>query len=133
MTKALIMSLICSYSQVFGVDPKLALSVARAESNYNPSVIGEQGEIGLFQVMPRNFPQFSIRELKNPYTNTMLGLQMISDAKESCPLRGGINYLICYNYGIKNAKNIKHPEKFPYILKISRFMKIIQQKSCNRE
>lgn len=130
MTHAAIISLIIAYSQVFGLDPKLTLAVARVESNYNTKASGELAEVGLFQIRPELYPMFSKSDLQNPYTNTMIGLQMISTAKRDCPHQKGITFLICFNYGISNAKKVKHPELFPYIIKIKKAMKQIHDNSC---
>ena len=35
-----------------GVDPRVALSVAKVESNYNQELVGSKGEVGVFQVLP---------------------------------------------------------------------------------
>ncbi len=125
MTKAAIISLIIAYSHVFGIDPKISLAVARVESNYNTKASGELSEVGLFQIRPEFYPMLSKTELQNPRTNVMVGLRMLSDAKRDCPHQGGINFLVCYNYGVKNSYNVKHPELFPYVQKVQKVMKKI--------
>lgn len=44
--------LIVQTAQQYGVDPILALAVARAESGYNQSAVSGAGAIGIFQLMP---------------------------------------------------------------------------------
>lgn len=124
MTHTAIISLIIAYSQVFGLDPKLTLAVARVESNYNTKATGSLGELGLFQIRPELYPMLTRTELQNPRTNIMIGLRMLSDAKRDCPHQQDINWVICFNYGIGNSKKVKHPELFPYVKKIKKILKI---------
>jgi soluble lytic murein transglycosylase-like protein len=44
--------LIVQTAQQYGIDPILALAVARAESGYNQGAISAVGAIGIFQLMP---------------------------------------------------------------------------------
>lgn len=44
--------LIVQTAQQYGIDPILALAVARAESGYNQSAVSPVGAIGIFQLMP---------------------------------------------------------------------------------
>ncbi len=55
--------LIRSTAARFGVDTNLALSVARAESNFNQSAISPAGAIGVFQLMPPTAADLGV----NPY------------------------------------------------------------------
>jgi soluble lytic murein transglycosylase-like protein len=59
-----------------GVDPSLALEVAREESSLNPNAVGAAGEIGLFQLMPE--------------TAAALGVDPYDVAQN---IQGGISYL----------------------------------------
>lgn len=116
--KLLIIQLIQSYALQYGVDPQVALTVAKIESNYNPSVIGITGDVGIFQLNPNSFPEFTIGQLQDPETNIRLGVQYLAKVKHQCVHQNGITWLVCYNYGSKNAKHIKHPELFPYVRKV---------------
>lgn len=43
---------IVKHARAMGVDPAVALSIAKLESNYNPGLKSSYGAIGLFQLMP---------------------------------------------------------------------------------
>lgn len=59
-----------------GVEPALALAVARRESSLNPQAIGESGEIGLFQLKPGTAADLGV----NPWDVTQ-------------NIEGGVRYL----------------------------------------
>jgi hypothetical protein len=60
-----------------GLDPSLALSMAKVESHYNPKQVSPKGAVGVLQVMPQfAWDQYSVsREwLFNPHVNIRVGL-----------------------------------------------------------
>ena len=59
-----------------GVEPALALAVARRESSLNPQAIGASGEVGLFQLMPSTAADLGV----NPW-----------DTQQN--IEGGVRYL----------------------------------------
>lgn len=120
LTKAAIVSLIVSYSNFLGFDPNVAVAVATVESGLNPKAIGLKGEIGLFQVMPEYVKGFTKEQLLHPRINVMVGIVKLMEERQFCSHRGGINYLVCYNYGRTNAKRVRHPELFPYVVKVQK-------------
>ena len=125
MTTQAIIDLIMSMAPIFGIEPKVALAVAAIESSFNPNAVGGAGEIGLFQIMPDLGQKrgFTRRQLKDPAVNVFVGLSMLAEAKDNCPHKRGITYLICYNYGARNAKKVKHPTLFPYVKRAQAAMK----------
>jgi soluble lytic murein transglycosylase-like protein len=94
-----------------GIDPGIALGVAKVESNFNPSAIGPVGEIGIFQLMPSTAAGLGI---SNPY-----------DATQN--IQGGVNYLAellsefgtypdalaAYNWGPGNVNNVGPGGDYP--------------------
>lgn len=116
--KLLIIQLIQSYALQYGVDPQIAVSVAAVESQFNPTVVGITGDIGIFQLNPSSFPTYTIKELQDPVLNIKLGVQYLAKIKRECVHQDGVTWLVCWNYGAENAKRVKHPELFPYVKKI---------------
>ena len=69
-------NLIIQTAQRLGVDPRLAVELARAESGFAQSSRGQSGEIGVFQLMPATAQFLGV----NPY-----------DLEQN--ITGGIRYL----------------------------------------
>ena len=121
MTSAVVVSIIVALAPIFGIDPKVAVAVATVESQLNPNAKGSSGEIGLFQIMPNIAKKkgFTPKQLYTPVLNVYFGLQMLQDAKRTCVHQNGNDWLVCYNYGQKNAKTVHYPHKFPYVKKVN--------------
>jgi len=60
----------------YGVDPALALAVARQESGFNQGARGTSGEVGIYQLMPGTAAELGV----DPYNETQ-------------NIEGGIRYL----------------------------------------
>jgi membrane-bound lytic murein transglycosylase MltF len=118
MTKLAMIKLITTYCLMYGIDPKIAVSVASVESGFNPTVIGITGDIGVFQLNPRSFPTYTVKDLQNPETNIRLGVQYLAYVKSKCSIKDDLGWLVCFNYGPKNARKVKHPLLFPYVKKV---------------
>lgn len=115
-----IASIILLYARILNFDPNVALAVAKVESGLNPSAIGGQGEVGLFQLKPQFVSSVSKKELLNPHVNAIVGIQRLKEEKERCSHKSGLTFLICYNYGRTNAKRVVFPETFPYVIKVTK-------------
>lgn len=120
LTKAAIISLIVSYSNFLGFDPNVAVAVATVESGLNPVAMGTKGEVGLFQVMPQYVKGFDKEQLLHPRINIMVGIIKLKEEREKCLHQKNIEYLVCYNYGRTNAKRVRYPEVFPYVMKVQK-------------
>lgn len=118
-----LISLISYWAGVYGVDPMLAVSVAKVESQFNSKAVSYRGAIGLFQIMPATYPNVSRSKLFEPETNIRLGIKYLAWTKKYCSHKEDHTYLVCYNYGIKNAMHVKHPKLFPYYKKVMLVMK----------
>lgn len=100
--------------QHFSVD--LAIAVAKTESNLNPYARGKNGEIGLFQVLPRNAPRVA---LFDPKSNARVAVAILKDYQRQCRDMGRY-FVICYNQGAK--KRPKYPKLHPYYKKVQSFL-----------
>jgi|ERR1019366_8176476 soluble lytic murein transglycosylase-like protein len=119
MTKAIIIKLITMYSLAYNIDPKIALSVVEIESGYNQNAIGVTKDIGLFQLNPNSFPEYTQNELLSPELNIKLGVKYLAKMKKECKYKEDNLWLICWNIGKNYKKPINHPRLFPYIKKIN--------------
>jgi hypothetical protein len=89
-----------------GIDPELAKAVAYFESRGNPEARGAAGEVGLFQVIPRDMAgrfawaasRPSAAEMSTPEAQVSAGLDILQSALQSA---GGdtANALSIYNSG----------------------------------
>ncbi len=119
MSKLMIIMLILKYSTIMGIDPHIALAVAKVESNFNPNIVGSIGEIGLFQVRPEYVKGFTRDELFNPHTNIIVGINKIKEVQNACRHVGSnIDYIVCYNVGVTGGKRMRNPRRFSYMKKI---------------
>jgi soluble lytic murein transglycosylase-like protein len=118
MTTQTIIAIIVAYSKIFGVDPDVAVAVAKTESNFNIEATGPVGEIGIFQIRPEFYGMLTPTELREPRTNIMMGIKKLAAYKSTCVHRDGLDYLTCYNAGPGGAQKIKYPGLFPYVLKV---------------
>lgn len=69
-------NMIADRAIAMGVDPRLAVSLAYRESQFNPNAKGSSGEIGVMQVMPATGKGmgFSEKDLADPAKNIDAGL-----------------------------------------------------------
>ena len=123
MTESAVISMILTYANIFGVNPSVAVAVARQESGLRPSAISRNHrDIGLFQLNLSSYPAYTKKDLLNPQFNAMLGILHLRNAKETCVHKEEINWLVCFNFGQGNAKKVKHPHLFPYVKRVRYLM-----------
>lgn len=81
-----------------GVPPALALSVAEAESNFNPGAVSPKGARGLFQLMPATAQEMGVTNIDDPIENINGGLKYLSTLNQKY---GGdvAKVLAAYNAG----------------------------------
>lgn len=62
-----------------GVNPDLALNVARAESGFHPHAISSTGAMGLMQLMPRTARLYGVRDPFDAHQNADGGTRLLHD------------------------------------------------------
>lgn len=115
------MNLIClivAHAVANGIPPLVALSVAQVESGYKVNAIGSHGEVGLFQLLPSSFPSHSRDRLILPKVNIKEGIRYLAQMKRQCPHRDRQDWVSCFNLGVAGAARLKHPNRWPYVLKV---------------
>ncbi len=99
-----------------GVDPKLAVAIAKVESSLNPNAIGSLGEIGLFQLRP----EYHVVKRGHIEGNVRVAVRYLAQLKRQCA-RYGDAYFVCFNYG--PTRQLKSPHTFPYYVRVMNQMK----------
>lgn len=98
-------------------DPVVAVAVATVESNLNQDMIGDKGEIGVFQILPRTCPGANLFDLK---VNIKSGIEQLKYWKRACPTVEGISFVNCYNSGFRRPR---YPFLRPYVRKVAAVMR----------
>jgi len=112
-----LLSLIMFWSQQYEVDPFVVMKVIKVESGYNQSAVGKHGELGLMQLLPSSFPEYTREQLLNPKNNIRLGIKYLSECKKQCVHKENMDWLVCYNAGINGGNKYKNPSKSKYVMK----------------
>lgn len=66
--------LVARLAPKFGVDPRLALAIARAESDFDPLARSPRNAQGLMQLIPETAERFGVRDAFDPEQNVRGGL-----------------------------------------------------------
>lgn len=65
-------------SNTYGVSKDLLKSIAKAESNFNPSAVSSAGAVGIMQLMPATAASLGVTNSYDAYQNIMGGAKYIS-------------------------------------------------------
>jgi soluble lytic murein transglycosylase-like protein len=110
-------------SAKYKIDPMIITSVISGESNFNPSVIGHSGEVGLMQLRPSTGKWIAQKSkikwnpllLKNPFYNIRLGVAYLGYLKRRYSPSKGYLYLAAYNMGETTMLRLLSSKKIPHI------------------
>jgi len=72
-----VMEMVLKLAPEYGVYPRLAMAVIRAESNFNPGAVSPKNAQGLMQLIPETAERFNVKKPFDPEQN----------------IRGGLSYL----------------------------------------
>ena len=119
MTEAMIISIITTYSLIYGVDPKVALSVAKVESGLNHKAISRDlKDHSVFQIRSSSFPSLTKKGLMNPYVNILIGIRYLKTVSENCKFKEDNTWVVCYNRGIKGRSRVIDVKKDKYYQRV---------------
>lgn len=118
-------AMILSESEKKGFDPLFILAVIQTESQFDPTIVGNHGEIGLMQIKPdtaqwiaqkENIPWNGNNTLKNPTINVRIGIAYISFLRKNFA-GAATRYVAAYNMGPKNVRRLVaqsiQPREYP--------------------
>lgn len=90
-------------AQKYGVDPKLAIAIAKAESGLDPNVVSAAGAVGVMQLMPATAAGLGIRDLRDPRENIDGGVRYLKQMLDT--FQGDVRQAIAaYNAGPEAVK-----------------------------
>lgn len=116
---------IIAHATALGVDPRLALAVAKVESNFNPYAVSRVGAIGVMQVMPATARHFGVTrsQLFDADTNIRTGILYLKKMLNT--FRKKELAIGAYNCGPQNIIKAGYripdfPETVEYVKKVNR-------------
>lgn len=99
-----------------GINPNLALAIAKNESKLNPKARGSLGEIGVFQLRP----EFHKGNIWNTEQNIIIGIKYLKSLEKRFVPKYGDAWFISYNLGPNYPKTLKYPKKFQYYVRVQK-------------
>lgn len=69
-----VMEIVLKLAPEYGVYPRLAMAIIRAESNFNPGAVSPKNAQGLMQLIPETAERFNVRKPFDPEENIRGGL-----------------------------------------------------------
>ena len=103
------------YCERYGVDERLAYSVMKAESNFDPFAVSQKGAVGLMQIMPSTALSVCSElgmdgfDLTNAEDNIRIGIYYLHYLGERFDQTDLV--ILAYNAGEGNVRNwLKNPD-----------------------
>lgn len=105
---------IISESERHGFDPIFVMAVIQTESQFDPTIIGSFGEIGLMQIKPDTAKWIAQKEgiawkgkntLKNPVMNVRIGIAYLNFLRKNFS-GAARHYVAAYNMGPANVRKL---------------------------
>ena len=112
--------IVLAEAQAAGVPGDLALAIARVESHFACHAKGAEHAVGVMQIMPNFYSQYTIEEVRSSKTNIKLGLELLKEYKKICPHKKNMTWVVCFNTGPTGAKKIKDIGKCATFIRVNR-------------
>lgn len=119
----------------YGVAPELVWAIVKTESDFDPSVVSEDGAVGLMQLMPATAKLMGVRDRYDPAQNIEGGVKFLSHLLERFKGRTTLA-IAAYNAGetaVRRYKDSVPPfkETRRFVMKVNKFqeeyLKTVQQ------
>lgn len=107
-----IISLIEQTAITEGIDPELAVAIAKTESQLRVNAVGSLGEVGLFQLRPE------YHKIGNVHENIKTAIKYLAEIKRKYEPSHGDAWFIFYNLGLNYSKPIRYPRLFKYYVRV---------------
>jgi soluble lytic murein transglycosylase-like protein len=108
----------------YGIDPRLAVSIVRAESNFDPRALSSRNAHGLMQLIPATAERFGVSDLQDPAQNIEGGLAYLRWLLKRFD-HDVLKTIAAYNAGEGAVERYKGVPPFPetqaYVERILRF------------